>query len=49
MINICMQAVMLEKVFYGIPHKMGYFHDTDDHAAHAGDKDDEFKAVKAIN
>jgi len=33
-----MQAVMLEKVFYGVPHKMGYFHDTHDHAAHAGDK-----------
>lgn len=44
MVNICMQAVMLEKVFYGIPHKMGYF-GTHDHTAAVADKDDEFKAV----
>ena len=44
MVNICMQAVMLEKVFYGIPHKMGYF-GTHDHAVAVADKDDEFKAV----
>lgn len=26
LIAVCfMQAVMMEKVFYGIPHKMGYF------------------------
>jgi len=25
MVCICMQAVMIEKVFYSIPHHMGYF------------------------
>ena len=45
MVNICMQAVMLEKVFYGIPHKMGYFGNHEHTAVEAEHKDDHFKAA----
>ena len=37
-----MQAVMLEKVFYSVPHKLGMF-DHVEHQAEISPKDDDFK------
>lgn len=55
MMSIIMQAVMVERVFYGVPHHSGYF--DDDHTVTEGaekeaddetlanEKDDGFKAI----
>ena len=49
-----MQSVMIEKVFYGVPHHAGYFDDADapkaepaHHTLPSGDDNDEYHAVNS--